>query len=77
MTALSWTSLWAQQPPPGQGPGKEYVLRVNAQDIEVIGNALRERAYKEVAQLLQKLQAQIIEQDRPQAPGPGPQQEQK
>lgn len=65
------TAALAQTPTP-----VEYRLTVTAQDIQTLGAALGELPYKSSAQLVQKLNAQIAQQDaernKPADPKPEP-----
>lgn len=42
---------------------KEFMLRVTPQELQVVVGAMHDQPYKVVAQLLNKLQAQITEQE--------------
>jgi len=44
---------------------KPVTLTVNSADLKVIGDALGALPYKEVAPLVSRLQAQVIEQQKP------------
>lgn len=44
-------------------PDRVYVLTFTAADIQVLGNALNERPFREVAPLINKLQQQIQAQE--------------
>lgn len=43
----------------------EFILKLTNEDITVIANALQERPFKEVSGLVIKLNAQLIEQQKP------------
>lgn len=44
---------------------QEMTLKVTPADVEVIGRALGKLPFDDVAQLIQKLRAQILEQQKP------------
>lgn len=44
---------------------KEYTLKLTAQQIQTVGNALAAQPYGQVAPLLAEIQKQISDQDKP------------
>ena len=60
--------LSAQAQPAPQPPERSYTLNVTGSEANVIGNALSALPYRDVAPILNKLQAQIKEQDAKPAP---------
>ena len=53
------TSAFAQNPP------AEYMLKVTPADVSIIGKALGSQPFNDVAPVLNKLQEQINEQNKP------------
>ena len=47
---------------------QEFSLKVSSQELQVLVGALHDQPYKVVAQLLNKLQAQVMEQEKVAAP---------
>ena len=43
----------------------EFTIKLTPQEIQIIGNALGERPFKEVGALIAKLDAQLAEQQKP------------
>jgi len=56
---------------------KTFTLTVTSPQVQTIGRALAELPYKDVAVLIQQLQAQIAAQDKPTPPPPAPDPESK
>lgn len=56
------TPIQAQAP---QAPQVEFLLKVTAGELDVIGKALGKLPFEDVAQLLQKLRQQVVEQQKP------------
>lgn len=58
----------AQQQP----PVADYSLKLNSNEIDILGRALGKLPYEEVAVLIQKIRQQIISQQQPEPPKEAP-----
>jgi hypothetical protein len=66
-------AVLAPSAPAGAQPlPAEYTLTLSAQEVQIIGTALAERPYREVAGIIARLNAQIIEQAKARAPATPP-----
>lgn len=70
-------SAFAQDPTPPTSPPKpaqqrEYTLKVTDEDLNLLAAGLQTQPYGRVAPLINKLQAQIIEQQRTASAAPPP-----
>lgn len=63
IAVYSVTTAYTQEAPP-----KEFTLKLAEQEIVLIANTLRDRPYREVASLLNKIQLQINEQEAKASP---------
>lgn len=58
LIAIPAVAQEAQQP-------SEYVLKITPQELDQIGKALGVLPYNDVAQMIQKLRQQVVEQQQP------------
>lgn len=56
-----------------QEPPKEVTLTVTGQELQILAAGLGKLPYETVAPMMQKLQAQVVKQQQPEAPKVEPQ----